>query len=230
MKIRGVKPDFWTDEKVVNVSPFARLLFIGLWNLACDNGHVEDRPRQIKMRILPADDVDVSALLDELASEGLVERIGGWIVIENLPHHQRIDKRFFVTCSRDECVRPASKTSSARRDHDEHATGPHDDGDGDGDGEPVRLRRRPKRPAPKDWKPNAHHTEVAAASQIDLIDEARRFLDHHASKGNTFADWDRAFNTWLSNAQKWRKPAGHNGTVRQNVVVDKNGVQHEVIW
>lgn len=37
--------------------------------------------------------------------------------------------------------------------------------------------------------------------------------------------------TWL-NAEGWldEAPARPNGSVRQNVVVDKNGVQHEVIW
>ena len=28
-RIRTIKPDFWTDEKVVELSAFARLLFIG---------------------------------------------------------------------------------------------------------------------------------------------------------------------------------------------------------
>src|SRR5690349_8386566 len=39
-KIRAVKPEFWTDDEIVELSAFARLLYIGLWNLACDNGHV----------------------------------------------------------------------------------------------------------------------------------------------------------------------------------------------
>ena len=46
-KIRPVHPDIWTDDDFVSVSPWARLLFIGLWNFACDNGHIEDRSRQI---------------------------------------------------------------------------------------------------------------------------------------------------------------------------------------
>ena len=31
-KIRAIHPEFWTDEKVVEGSPLARLLFIGMWN------------------------------------------------------------------------------------------------------------------------------------------------------------------------------------------------------
>jgi hypothetical protein len=61
-KIRGVKPDYWTDEDIVDLSIPARLLFIGLWNYACDNGHLQDKPKQIKMRIFPGDDVNATEL------------------------------------------------------------------------------------------------------------------------------------------------------------------------
>ena len=38
-RIRTIKPEFWTSEQVVDCSPTARLLFIGLWNF-CDDGGV----------------------------------------------------------------------------------------------------------------------------------------------------------------------------------------------
>ena len=111
-KIRGIKPEFWTDEKVVEVSPIARLLFIGLWTYACDNGHIEDRPRQIKLRILPADAEDVDALLGELKDVGLIERDAGWITIPTLTEHQKPDKRYFVTCDSPGCkeAKPVVRT------------------------------------------------------------------------------------------------------------------------
>src|SRR5690606_21157706 len=86
-KIRGIKPDLWTDSEMVEASAFARLLFIGMWNFACDNGHLQDKSRQIKMRILPTDDVNCAGLLDELHGLGLIERGDGWITIPNLPRH-----------------------------------------------------------------------------------------------------------------------------------------------
>ena len=30
-RIRTIKPEFWTDEKIIELSLPARLLFIGLW-------------------------------------------------------------------------------------------------------------------------------------------------------------------------------------------------------
>ena len=74
-KIRGVKPDYWTDEDIVDLSIPARLLFIGLWSYACDNGHLQDKPKQIKMRIFPGDDVSAAELLRELADGGRIQRV-----------------------------------------------------------------------------------------------------------------------------------------------------------
>jgi hypothetical protein len=164
-KIRGIKPEFWTDEDVVELTAHARLLYIGLWNYACDNGHLEDRPKQIKMRILPADDCSVADLLRELDEKGRITRREGWITIPNLTDHQRIDKRFFTTCDKPGCVKPGTESPDkpaksanpereTRRAHDENTTSPqrdHDvptsrppgdcdgesDGEGDGDGELV---------------------------------------------------------------------------------------------
>ena len=149
MKMRGIKPDFWTDDKVVDVGFAARLLFIGLWNLACDNGHVKDAPRTIKRLILPDDDVSVSALLVELHDGELIERGDGWIIIPTLPKHQKIDIRYFRCCDRPGCVKPdlpAKKQASkpvperkTRRAPSVPPSGtpraPHDEGEGEGEGE-----------------------------------------------------------------------------------------------
>ena len=33
-----IDPKFWTDDKIMDLEPLARLLFIGIWNFADDNG------------------------------------------------------------------------------------------------------------------------------------------------------------------------------------------------
>lgn len=90
-RIRTVKPEFWTDLKVVTLSPFARLLFMGMWNFADDCGHIEDEPLQLKLQILPNDAVDASGLVEELMDVGLVKRLTGCLEIVNFNRHQRID-------------------------------------------------------------------------------------------------------------------------------------------
>lgn len=65
-RIRSLHPGQWTDEDFVTCSPMARLLALALRNECDDQGVFEWKPVTIKMRLLPADDVDVSALLSEL--------------------------------------------------------------------------------------------------------------------------------------------------------------------
>lgn len=158
-KIRGVKPDYWTDEAIVDLSIPARLLLIGLWNYACDNGHLQDKPKQIKMRIFPGDDVNATALLRELEASGRIKRDDGWITIPNLTHHQKPDVRYFTTCDKEGCDDPPEKVSqrAARRAHTVHTPStqgaptvrtPGARGDGDGDGE-VMVKVKGETPSRK---------------------------------------------------------------------------------
>jgi hypothetical protein len=73
-RIRTVKPELWTDPEFVECSLSARLLFIASWNFATDHGVIPNKPRQIKMQCLPADDVDIEALIEELVSHQFLVR------------------------------------------------------------------------------------------------------------------------------------------------------------
>lgn len=96
-RIRSVKPEIWTDDKFVELSAFARLLFMGLWNFADDEGRMTYSPKSIKLRILPADSVDVSELLGEIRGKSMIDIyvIDGqeYLQIINFAKHQKIDKR-----------------------------------------------------------------------------------------------------------------------------------------
>lgn len=65
-RIRSIHPGFFTDDRLVCVSMSARMLFIGLGVEADDKGTFEWKPLTLKMRIFPADNLDVSILLEEL--------------------------------------------------------------------------------------------------------------------------------------------------------------------
>lgn len=73
-RIRTIKPQFFTSEEVTALEPLARLLFIGLFTECDREGRVEDRPRTLKMRLLPADDCDVDVLLWSLVDARLIRR------------------------------------------------------------------------------------------------------------------------------------------------------------
>jgi hypothetical protein len=97
-RIRSIKPEFWTSEQVMECSPIARLLFVGLWNFADDCGRISLSARTIKAQVFPGDNMTPEAVLgmvQELSTNGLVLpysvqgkdylQITGW-------QHQRIDK------------------------------------------------------------------------------------------------------------------------------------------
>lgn len=100
-RIRTVKPEFWASEQVMECSPIARLLFIGLWNFCDDAGNHVDSEKTIKAEIFPGDDIsssDVRRMLDELSSNGLIApyasngkgfiHVTGW-------KHQKIERPSF---------------------------------------------------------------------------------------------------------------------------------------
>lgn len=226
-KIRGVKPDYWTDEAIVDLTIPARLLFVGLWNYACDNGHLQDKSKQIKMRLLPADDVNVAELLRELESHGRIERRDGWIIVPNFTKHQKPDKRYFQTCDAPGCERPQADSPPGTRGGHHEATpgtrsglaggsqGPHVDGDGEvmvkgSEGEGGAAGKPAKRATslPNDFRPSDKHQTLAGELGVNLRAEWVKFCDHHRAKGSTFKDWSAALNNWI------RRSAEYGGNVR----------------
>jgi hypothetical protein len=80
-RIRGVKPEFFTDPDIGELSLAARLLFIGLWTQADRDGRLIDDIRQLKIRLFPFDD-DINLnrldkLLAELQAKKMIHRYAG---------------------------------------------------------------------------------------------------------------------------------------------------------
>lgn len=92
-RIRTIKPGFFTHEGLADLDPLHRLLFIGLWTEADREGRMEDRPRRLKATLLPYDDCDVDAMLNDLVSTGFVRRYQvssmKYILIPSFLEHQR---------------------------------------------------------------------------------------------------------------------------------------------
>ena len=65
---RLIKPGFATNEFLSTRSHAARLLFAMLPTIADRDGRLEDRPRKIKANLFPYEQIDVDALLSELAN------------------------------------------------------------------------------------------------------------------------------------------------------------------
>ncbi|MBS1003189.1 hypothetical protein [Acetobacter thailandicus] len=73
-RIRSVHPGIYTDESFATLSMAARVLIIGIWNHADDGGGFEWKPLSLKMKIFPADNIDVSELLSELEAGDVIKK------------------------------------------------------------------------------------------------------------------------------------------------------------
>ncbi|WP_426805362.1 hypothetical protein [Stenotrophomonas sp. SrG] len=101
-RIRSIKPEFWSSEQVMECSPMARLLFIGLWNFCDDGGNHVASAKTVKAEIFPGDDIastDVQRMLDELSSNSLIAFYtnGGkdYLHVTGWKKHQKIDRPTF---------------------------------------------------------------------------------------------------------------------------------------
>lgn len=79
-RIRSIKPDFFTSEKLAALPLSARMTFIGLWTHADDNGVAVDNARLICAAIWPLEEDPLEALvrtqedLRRLSTAGLIVR------------------------------------------------------------------------------------------------------------------------------------------------------------
>ena len=91
-RARNIKPGFFRNADLVELPVETRLLFIGLWGLADREGRLDDRPKQIKMEIYPADTFDIDAMLEQLSAAGFIDRYqvneNKYIQIVNFTKHQ----------------------------------------------------------------------------------------------------------------------------------------------
>lgn len=101
-RIRSIKPEFWTDEKLIECSLSARLLFIGTWNFADDAGNLDRSAKQIKARVFPVDNIDCEPLIQELITHGLLNEYSvndkKYLHIHGFAKHQLINRPSLPTC------------------------------------------------------------------------------------------------------------------------------------
>lgn len=95
-RIRTIKPEFFTDEKLGECSTSARLLFVGTFCVADDQGNLERSSQQLKNQIFPQDSFSVEPLIQELLAQELLveyEEDGKrFLHIKNFLRHQKIDR------------------------------------------------------------------------------------------------------------------------------------------
>lgn len=119
MRIRQVKPAFWTDGKLARLAPATRLFYVGTWMLADDAGWLDADPVEIGAELYPFEtprtrERRIASMLEELGQLGCLELYDcGHAHVPHLVEHQRLSgptKRFesISRAHRDGCpnVRP----------------------------------------------------------------------------------------------------------------------------
>ncbi len=98
-RIRTIKPEFWMDEDLAEVSETARLMAIALLNMADDEGWFRAHPALVQSSCFPfhTNSTTVPECLSELAEIGYISIHTGsdgkeYGVITNFTAHQRISK------------------------------------------------------------------------------------------------------------------------------------------
>lgn len=76
MRIRSLRPEFWKGRRVRSLTPFARLLLLGLNNFCDDEGRAEWDEPIIKAQIFPTDRLNIGKLLNELVETGSIVKYG----------------------------------------------------------------------------------------------------------------------------------------------------------
>lgn len=242
-RIRSIHPGIWTDEGFMALSCHSRLLFIGLWNEAFDDGVFEWKPLTIKARIFPVDNVNVADLLDELISVGFIKKtestgkpIG---LIRNFQRFQRPKKpnssgmlpdewRTYVAFAGggSEPVTDQSSTSGEKSDLMEDGGWRVEDEKGNGSrGERAGARERPprKHPLEFDWAPSPETVDRCNALGLTAEEVAGQcvvFVTWHRSRGEERADWQEAFFLWCKReADKLGRKPGKPAIPRETVYV-----------
>lgn len=100
-RIRTIKPEFFKHYELwqaeVETGLPLRVAFAGLWCVADREGRFRWLPPQIKIDVLPYDDIDFSRVLDALATRGFVVKyaVNGreYGVIPGFSRHQVVNNR-----------------------------------------------------------------------------------------------------------------------------------------
>jgi hypothetical protein len=95
--IRQVKPELWVHESFNAMTPLARFAAIGSWTCCDKFGRFESAWRSLKRLLLPYDEVDMPAIINEWVARGFValyevdgKQYGRWV---NWSKHQYIGNK-----------------------------------------------------------------------------------------------------------------------------------------
>lgn len=211
-RIRTIKPDFWTDEKLTECSLSARLLFIGTLNFADDAGNLDRSAKQIKARVFPIDAINCEPLLQELIAQGLLIEysVNGkkYLHIKNFDRHQIINRPSKPTCPD---FHESLITSLPLIDD---SLSPHAGREGKGREGIDTLSGKPDESSPENPKPQRRKSHRAESSEIlaylnekvgsnfRAVESNTKLIEARIDEGATIEELKRVIDTKTA---EWKK-------------------------
>jgi hypothetical protein len=226
-RIRSVHPGLATDEDLVSVSIAARYFFVLLLTECDDQGIFEWKPTTLKMRLFPADNLDIGALLSELEGIDALRsyEIDGrkYGAVRNFRKFQRPKKPNSVHPMRDDFrTYVGLGAPNPEPEADEPEPVPHqfptrgekspqmeDGGKDEEEDKGVEAAKRGSRLPddfilPTEWRQEAAKKRAEhRLPSIDLNLEAEKFTNHWLAKSGADGrkrDWHRTWLNWSLNA------------------------------
>ena len=224
-RIRTIKPEFWGDYRMAQeLSRDERLFYVALWNQADDEGRFLAHPRRLLGAVFPYDE-DITAKhvrgwLDKLAATGrlTIYEVNGepYAQLTHFSKHQKINR------PQPSRIPPPDGMEDSWNVHGtfmERSSPERKGMEGNGSddaptsGAPSRKERKPKKtPMPEGWEPNEKHRELARREGRDFDREVFKFRDKAGANAYRYADWDKAFSSWLRN-ENYRAPSSNGAAV-----------------
>lgn len=214
-RIRTIKPEFFTSEDIVSMTPLARIFYVALWCESDRDGRLEWKPKTFKMRYMPGDNCEVVELAQELIDRGLIVLYAAdgkqYAEIPTFAKHQVINNR-----ESESVLPPRVGHASFTRESGKQAEGKEGKEGNGKEGKGVGDAKRRTR-LPSDFYPD--ETGIAAIQQtgLSLSVELEKFRNHHVANGSVMADWNAAWRKWAGNALQFH-PAKSRQSAQANTI------------
>jgi len=208
VRIRTIKPEFWSHPILSAQEPVVRLGAIGLLNLADDEGYFMATPALVRSALFPLDEDSTNArrVLATLSSIGYIavknhpthSDIG---MVVNFTKHQRIDRPSLSK------IKAYFDSTNDLRTIDDHSSLYQGSGikgkeQGTGSGEVSPSAPRPKRFT----HPTLEEVKAYCQERKNGID-AEQFMNRYESNGwlvgkSPMKNWQAAVRTWEKNGYR----------------------------
>lgn len=192
---RMIDPNIWNSEDFSKLSSFAKLVFIGLFSQADDEGRGKANPTYLKSILFPYEEAiraaDIKKTLSEIAST------------MSVTFYTHDEKEYYVLDSWDKFQtinKPTPSTIPLPEDYGMATVGLPPNRKEENRSEVEGALARDDTPSKKIIPPSLEQVQEYCAERKNGID-AQRFIDFYSAKGwmigkNKMKDWKAAVRTW----------------------------------